>query len=153
MKQYPEEIIREAETLYIKRKFGAVRIHRELLKQHQELAELQRTTIDRWILKGKWAVRRREVSEETNRKLVNSMAEENIKEMRMIDGSIAMILADIQGRKVRASYHELVELIKLRMTKRGESTENIAVGEVDLKKIYNETVKRNHQVAGAGDKG
>jgi hypothetical protein len=134
MKHYPESLINEAKGLYITKKFGCLRIQRELLKR-PEASGLQESTISSWIRKGNWGALREQVKKKTEEKFIEAAANENIKELKMIDSAIAYVLQDMQKRKVKSNLSNLAELIKLRMLKRGEVTDKVAAEQTEPFKI------------------
>jgi hypothetical protein len=134
MKHYPEHLINEAKTLYVNKKFGALRIQRELLK-HPEAEGLQVSTVTTWIKKNNWQETRKHVAKKTEEKFIEAAANENLKELKMIDSAIAYVLQDMQKRKVKSNLSNLAELIKLRMLKRGEVTDKVAAEQTEPFKI------------------
>jgi hypothetical protein len=144
MKHYPEHLINEAKALYVNKKFGCLRIQRELLK-HPEARGLQQSTIGNWIKKGNWLRLREQVAKRTEEKFIEAAADENLKELKMIDSAIAYVLQDMQKRKVKSNLSNLAELIKLRMLKRGESTDRVT-NEIDMLNLIQQAGKNRDKL-------
>jgi len=148
VKFYPEHIVNEAKSLYVNKRMGALRIQRELIKV-PEAQGLQISTISKWIDTKGWKKLRSEVAKKTEQKFIENAAEENLKELRIINEALDYIVKDMRKGEVKSNLAEIPNLIKLKMLKRGEHTESLGINEEfdELKQIYDKTRPKNNLVA------
>ena len=133
--QFPAEVVNEAKRLCVKKHYGCLKIQRELSQKHPEFGTISQATIGKWIRDKGWRELREEVKKKTDEKLVEKIVDENLKEMSIIDEALDYIVADMRGKNVKSNISEIANLVKLRMLKRGETTENVATTQNEPFKI------------------
>ena len=150
---YSNKIINEAKALCVNERMGCSRIQRELKKKFKNEKIPSQASISKWMNDKHWRELRDEVKKRQDEKLIEKIVDDNHKENDIIDECLEYIMKNVKSGDVKANLAEVTNLIKLKMAKRGENTDNVGFSTniPELKKLYNETERRNRLVTIKGD--